>query len=499
MRRVPTSATKNQEIPFSDVQSFLQGSTPKRIGSESDLPPVTNGFHQLEPLESYIFTQPNTSITDPILLPAGYIGYIQNSFLDSTGVIYIQSSPSFFINTLNLEGAITSVANSFTEPGTKIRIASNSHGVLDGQFVNIKNMTDTSYNGDRKQISNVTGDSFDVIGSFGATDTGDFDTGYQALQFRHFISATPFSTNQFLNITSSGDENSSLTFLSCAFFGYGGMGTVKKAIGIFSDGCLFTSLGSTFTIDNGDAVNFSNTRFRDFEPTGTNPIITLTGSSTKSVGIINSRFDLANSAQTVVRVDPSIITAQFVRIENSSDNDIATNYFDISAGGLDETDPQVIATDNGVRKNSMTVCEARSGATLIVDSSGGPAPILNTASPTPGDWIEDPSTERFSVNTTTGQVTYTGLKPIIVQMSYFLDAAAASGAAQTIDFDIRINDVGQTKTIRSGDFTTTSSSIVYNGGNFLLNPADTIQLFLNNQTNTTDTNVTNATLLINLD
>jgi len=56
MRRVPTSATKNQEIPFSDVSDFMFGSSVKLIAKESDLPPLVNGFITLEQDKNYIFT-----------------------------------------------------------------------------------------------------------------------------------------------------------------------------------------------------------------------------------------------------------------------------------------------------------------------------------------------------------------------------------------------------------------------------------------------------------
>jgi len=142
MRRTPTRTVKNQEILVSEVSTLigdqLFGSSVNIIESESDLPAVTNGFHQLAPLESYIFVKQGITIASPILLPAGYIGYLENTFLDANGVSYINGVTSSLINTLNLEGPITAFADSTTESGTKITVTSTAHGILDGQFVNIK-------------------------------------------------------------------------------------------------------------------------------------------------------------------------------------------------------------------------------------------------------------------------------------------------------------------------------------------------------------------------
>lgn len=47
------------------------------------------------------------------------------------------------------------------------------------------------------------------------------------------------------------------------------------------------------------------------------------------------------------------------------------------------------------------------GVELEVNGSSDLIPISNVAS-TPVNWIEGPSTERFSVNDTTGELTYIG-------------------------------------------------------------------------------------------
>ncbi len=84
-------------------------------------------------------------------------------------------------------------------------------------------------------------------------------------------------------------------------------------------------------------------------------------------------------------------------------------------------------------------------------------------------------------------------------VKYSIVVEQASGGSQDIDIDLHINGLVQTKSQITIATASGGVSGVYNGGNFLLSPGDTLQLFKTNNTNSTDTNVSNTSLLVNLD
>lgn len=172
----------------------------------------------------------------------------------------------------------------------------------------------------------------------------------------------------------------------------------------------------------------------------------------------------------------------------------------MNKSSLDSTNPEVFARGNRSSPDSNTISESSISGTLEVDGSTMAAvPILDIVS-APGDWIQDPTTERFSVNTTTGVVTYNGTITITGMIKYSLTVEAAAGpAAQTLIIDLRINGAQQTKTIVNVITAAGGVAAAYNGGNFIINPGDTFQLFKDNTTNMSNTNVSATTLLINED
>ena len=145
----------------------------------------------------------------------------------------------------------------------------------------------------------------------------------------------------------------------------------------------------------------------------------------------------------------------------------------------------------------MVISESSTVGILEVDGSGGVAVPIVDVTPVSGDWAEDPTTETFSVDTTTGIVTYNGLNPIVMMIKYSLAGAQSSGSAQTVDIVLNINGTPQTKStitiLTSGVGTFIPS--VYNGGNYTINTGDTFQLFKENTSNTNNTDIQNAVLL----
>jgi len=490
MRRTPLQSAKNQEIPFSDVLAFLQGSAITLVASEADLPPLIDNSHVLDPLKNYIFTEPN-SFANPIVIPAGYIGWIRSNFL-SVGTIDYTGIGSFY-KTLNTEGTITATAPA--GPGTIFVLVSAPHGLFNGQFVNITGTT--NYNQQRLKISNVTPTSFDVQIGFVGDESGAFNTGFDALQITN-IDFTNFTGGANLfDLTSSGSITSFLVTDFMTELGFDGPGIIRNCPSV---GMRINVLGfilDGLTLEDCTAVNISGSNIVDLlgitaGATG----LTIQGSATARVVVSDNSIDLFDTSQHPVKINSDINASASITIQNSPDNLVATDYFD-TVGGLDQTDPRVITLNNGARADSMTLAEARSSGILVVDGSGGIDEPIVDISPSPGDWIQDPSTEEFTVDTTTGLITYNGLKPRSVKIEYSLEATQSANPSQNLILDLHINGTLQPKTVRT--LTTTGGTFLpvsYDGGNFLINPGDTFQIFKENTSTTEDTDVQNATLLI---
>ena len=173
----------------------------------------------------------------------------------------------------------------------------------------------------------------------------------------------------------------------------------------------------------------------------------------------------------------------------------ATDTGNMNKSSLDSTSVLVSAENNQGSPDSMSQAEARTGATLEVDGSGGVDVPIQDLTPAPGDWIEDPTTEEFTVDTSTGVTTYNGIKDKTFLIQYQLTAIPSSGPAQILDFDVHINGIIQTKATTTID-TSSATKTTYIGGLFVLSTGDTVQLFKENLTNTNNTDVSVATVLI---
>lgn len=492
MRFISDSVTKNQLISIKDLLAFLQGSATKLIASEADLPVTANGFHTLEQDKNYIFTEPG-SFSDPVLIPAGYIGSISSTFLSENGIDYTGVTNPF-ISTLNINGTILATATA--NGGLAITItASAVHGLVDGQFVNI---TGTSnYNQQRLVISNVFPTTFDVQIPFVGNQSGSFDTGFDILNITN-ITITNANISKLIELTASEFATSVLIIDNLRTTGFAELGFIKNTFGVSIFRSLFTFEDIGLTIEDCDTVDIDTSFMTALSTNATLIALTIQGVLTTDVGLNNNMFTMLDNDQRPVRIDPSIDALTSIVIQNSPDNLVADEYYDTLSSGLDQTDPRVTALNNGTRANSQSLAEARSDGILEVDGIGGTSVPIVDITPASGDWIEDPTTEEFSVDPTTGLVTYNGIKPIAVNIQYSLSAAQSSGSPQDLIFDLRINGASQSK----AELTLTTDGvdnflpIVYNGGNFNINPSDTFQLFKVNITNTNNTDVENTTMLI---
>jgi len=492
-------ATKNKRMDYQNLADSLSsiavpivGSSIVYVASESDLPPLLGGFHQLENEKNYVFTEP-MFISDPILFPAGWIGKIVKTFVTTPTITYIGSTPMF--QTLNIDGTITGVVDA---GGGAITVTTSvAHNLINGQFVNITGTT--SYNEERLVISNESEFTFDVQIAFVADETGAFNTGYRTILFQGF-DAQNGGTTTFMDLTSSGVFATVLSFDIFAEIGFLGPGIIRGGVNVVTNDAIWGFATSGLTLEDCQTGVFDSSTFIALAPSSGLTGITITGAATDRFSMITSSFTMMAVDQFPVRIDSSVVSASEILFSNTPDNAVATDYFDTSAGGLDQTDPQVTAENNGARADSMVISESSSTGILEVDGSGGIPVAIVDITPAPGDWVEDTTTETLSVDTTTGIVTYNGLNTITAMIKFSLSAEHASGSAQIVDFTLYINGVPQTKsTITITTTTSPSAPGVYNGGNFSINPGDTLQLFKDNTSNTNNTNVENAILLFNID
>lgn len=263
-----------------------------------------------------------------------------------------------------------------------------------------------------------------------------------------------------------------------------------------------TPAGSRFVVESSDADNGSIYKT-------TTPVIV---DSVADNGSGKTRFTTA-SVHILFKND-AIVLSGFSEPYNGTFvvlDEVSSTVFDVDIPftnddtgtvdqiSLDQTSPLVRANNNANSPDSKTASESSTNGILEVDGSGGVAVPIVDITPVSGDWVKDPSTQRFSVDTITGLVSYNGLNTITTKISYSLLAAQTSGAAQTTLYVVNINGVGQTKSETTIITAGTGNFIagVYNGGNYILNPGDTLQLIKLNSTNTNNTDIQRAVLLIN--
>jgi len=489
------AATKNKRMGYQNLADSLlslsgsSSSFREYIGSESDLPPLLGGFHQLDPDKNYHFTEA-FQLTNPILFPAGWTGRVVKDFFSTQTLTYTGSTDMF--QTLNIDGVIDSISNA---GGGAITVTTSAaHGLIDGQVVNITGTA--SYDQIQLVISNASGSVFDVQIAFVADEAGAFNTGFGSILFVDWDMLGDPLVN-FMDLTSAGIPGTVIGFNVFLAVGFSGMGIIRNAVNVLSFNCIFGSISSGLTLENCRTAALSVTSFADLGGVAGVTALTLTGALTNRITVIDSEFLMGASTQFPVRIDSTVTTANEILFDTAPDNNVADDYFDISSGGLDQTDPQVNSQNNGKRPDSMVISESSSVGVLEVDGAGSISVPIVDITPVAGDWAEDPTTETFSVNTTTGIVTYNGLNPIVMMIKYSLGAAQTGSGAQTVDIVLNINGTPQTKST----ITIVTSGVdnfipgVYNGGNYSLNPGDTFQLFKENTTGTVNTDIQNAILL----
>ena len=301
------------------------------------------------------------------------------------------------------------------------------------------------------------------------------------LTFVTVLSDTPATTNVTLDSVRllSGFAGDAMLFADPNTPTSGNSYTLQNSIAL--NGVLYqqgTDIAINSIADNGSG----KTRYTTASPHG----LVLQQAVVKS-GFATETVLNATSLTTAI---PTPTTFDTDEDFNSTDTGSMTEQ------SLEQDDVIVDAFNNPGSPNSMTIVEERTnGTTLQVNGAVSTAVPIVDVTPVVNDFVQDIATEEYTVNTTTGEITYIGLSDITTIIEFQFNAATTSGPDQTVEFDLRINDVQQVKTASTIIVTTTAVSVIYTGGIFTLSSNDTLRLFRNNTTNTNDTDITNLKLL----
>jgi len=392
------------------------------VSAEADLPPLLGGFHQLEQDKNYHFTEA-FQLANPILFPAAWTGRIVKTFFSTQVLDYTGTTPMF--QTLNIDGIIDSISD---PGGGAITVTTSTpHGLINGQFVNITGTT--SYNQNALVISNASGSVFDVQIAFVVDEAGAFNTGFGSILFVDFDTVSA-NTAEFMDLTSAGIPGTVIGFNVFLAAGFKGMGIIRNAVNILSFNCIFGSITSGLTLENCATAALSVTSFADLGGVAGVTALTITGALTNRITVLNSEFLMGESTQFPVRIDSSVTTANELLFGSSPDNEVATDYFDTSAGGLDQTDPQVNSDNNGKRANSMFSggffynADTVPATTTVQDGVFGPLNLSDFSGVTA--FAEN---ERFNVSDADeGVLEYTGLIPKTVTLISILSMNNSGGS-----------------------------------------------------------------------
>ena len=415
-----------------------EGLTFVAVHKLDDLPPLVSGFRRLEQDKHYHIVNA-IFIPDKILIPAGWNGHISSSHVPRNSLIYIGAET--LLNTLHLNGIIDSIANSITNPGVKSTVTTSaSHGLVDGDYVNIRDtLIETAYTQPRLLVSNVTASTFDVDIVFTNTDIGTFNTGVLGSLFFPMCGFVDSGFGTLFDLDFTTDPLAQFSSENLSVFNFKSLGIIRKCAACAIGRSSFTFLESGIIFEDCDTVGINSAGFINLNPFNTTAkCITIQGALTKDVVITNSKLKTANPAQFPVRLDPTIINAK-IDIINTPDNDVSTEYFDTSSGGLDEKNPQVNTRNNGSRKNSQTVGSAFVNGNTVVTTIVSPDVFQDINF---GVLLASVNMERFILsNSANGEFTYIGLKPMSDNLVMNITVRKTGGATATYEIKF-IKDTG---------------------------------------------------------
>lgn len=404
--------------------NIIHGSSITPVFEPNDISPIINGFRQINQEKSYVFMNPMT-FTEPILLPAGYIGRIDMPFLEKDGIFFdtditdINIINSLF-QTLFINADIFSIEES-QDGNTKSQINTlNSHKLNEGQYVNIVE-TGTIYDQKRLLISNVKDSSFDVDISYTSgitlSSNSRFDTGLYQLQLCNINTTSKIGNenkNYFAYLQSTPDPTSLLSIQNCKTKEFTSAIHANDFNNIFLETNDFDSIENDIIFHQCKDVSMSNNIIRKLK------------SSDKSIGVKisqfnrffsnNSNFILGNASQIPFSLH-DIDKAESVIIQNSPDNGMADNYFDPDGANDTDLSGKIFTSNNRATSSSVIpkICiKIKTTKKLRLKASyNDDFTLRDTTNPSDDDWIiEDLSNNTSTINSL-GQIRYTGIDALV--------------------------------------------------------------------------------------
>lgn len=336
-----------RDLDFNDRVKFSTPTLGKQVipvHKISDIP-LLNGFRQLEQDKVYRFVE-EISSSESLLIPAGWNGYLVGMHNAITKFDYTGTGTS--LKTLDIFGIISSIANA---GGGAITVTTSAaHGLLDGQFVNITGTT--SYNQQKLLVSNASGSVFDVQIPFVANESGDFDTGYDAVNIVNIGFTTVASNVAWVDIEAA-TQSSVFRYNNIKVNGFIALGFIDGGTIIGCDGNLDTT-SDGLSIGSIVKANISKTTISNIGTVANRALLAVTGPTTGDIVFKEMKFNVTLASQSPIFIDDNIPSTAQVSITDSPDNNVADNYFDILAiDGIDQVDSRVYAFNNGQRADSL--------------------------------------------------------------------------------------------------------------------------------------------------
>jgi len=180
---------------------------------------------------------------------------------------------------------------------------------------------------------------------------------------------------------------------------------------------------------------------------------------------------------------------------------VATDTGTVDANSQDQTFPQVKAANNTNQPSSMVQGEWLVDNTpniSVISSPSTPVPIEDLT-PFVLDFLPNNVNELFSLNTSTGELEYTGLEPITIDARYTIAAIPATPGTQQLEFGLyRDGGSGYMFVPNTRKFMDTSmdTSVEFTGTFFNVNPGDKLRLYKISNTTTNNTLIRNNSKLI---
>jgi len=253
-----------------------------------------------------------------------------------------------------------------------------------------------------------------------------------------FLNVT--GTGKFIEAATVNSPSPTIVMRRMLVIGFGEIGTME---GIFSimDNVVFVNCGDGLTLSNPNTkraallwedvsfINQGGTRYVSIEDT----MLFIASDNTVAEPV---------TGQSLFFLDPNLIirlpsgtvgdgTAYFI---NSGFSDTNGGDF-LDPAGLDETDPRLFFFNNTRAKDSVT--SASYG--FINNTEATQIDTVDTDVPIAGTFVES-DVERFELNVSTGELTYTGESPIKASIKIIMFVSKDLQPFNTIKASISVND-----------------------------------------------------------